>query len=406
MRSRPGFRRRTPAARGLLALVVAGTALVALCAPASASGGASDPPGWTGATAGEWVAFTVSPTTANPVGRSGAYEPVTITRDLHLGATSLDTAFGGWPMRDTDGDSVPDERGWPEVWSDGSVTLTRVAWCVATATQCAYQVTDPGPFHFAGGDPVDANGAVDYSVFPGIQTIQKSAPPELNIVFSWNPATARTPTDGTNPGKLTLDASGSSDQFPGTLVFEWTVTRASDSKTFTASPNAVAQFDLDADDVYCVSLKVTNTADSFSKTYGVGGTDCQYVDKVAPQAPAGNGGGGGGVGGIPTSGNAGAPTVVFAPPRRTRSALTGRGPGVDSSVVWLWRPEWYQPTTETQTLPQTTGSPLLKDRRDIVVSSTKAPTSDAGPWLAGLGAFGLIGIGWVLNKRRRVRAEY
>jgi hypothetical protein len=79
---------------------------------------------------------------------------------------------------------------------------------------------------------------------------------------------------------------------------------------------------------------------------------------------------------------------------------------VDSSVVWLWRPEWYQPTTETQTLPQTTGSPLLKGRRDIVVSSTKAPTSDAGPWLAGLSAFGLIGIGWVLNKRRRVRAEY
>jgi len=97
---------------------------------------------------------------------------------------------------------------------------------------------------------------------------------------------------------------------------------------------------------------------------------------------------------------------VFAPPRPTRSALTGTGLSADSSVVWLWRPEWYQSTSQTQTLPQTSGAPRLKARADIVVSTEKAPTSDAGPWLAGLGAFGLIGIGWILNKRRQVRAEY
>jgi hypothetical protein len=371
--------------------------------PASASGGASDPPGWSGATPGEWVAFTVDNPTAAPIGRSGNYEPVTIRRQSHLGATPLDAAFSGWPMRDTNNDTIPDERGWPEVWSDGNVTLTRVAWCVATADECAYQVSDPGPFHFAGGDPpVGGDGFPDYSVFPVLQSIQKSATPDITITFGWDPSTATTPASGTTPGRLTLDASAS-DGLPGLLVFDWTVTRQSDGAQFTRQ-GATVTFDLDKDDVYCVSVKVTNTSDpDYTKEYGA--PDCKFVDKVTPQAPAGSGGGAtpGGVGGIPV---ASAPTVVFAPPRRTRSALTGGGDGVDSSIVWLWRPEWYQPSTQTRTLPQTGGRPKLAGRTDIVVQSRKTPDSDAGPMLAGLAAFGLIGAGWVFSKRRRVRAEY
>lgn len=402
MRSPLRFRRRTPIARGLLAVAVAGSALVSLCAPASASGGASDPPGWTGATPGEWVAFTVSPTTANPIGRSGAYEPVTITRVSNLGTTPLETAFAGW-LEDPPVPGDPKLFRWPEVWSDGKVTLTRVAPCDGSSDQCSYQVTVPGPFQFAGGDPPPGpDGKPNYALFPAVQNLTKD-PPEIEITFGWNPALNATPAVGQVPGRLTLNASAV-DGVAGALVFDWAVTRAGDPQFVLRKQGEAVFFDLDQNDVYCVSVKVTNTTDNHSKEYGA--PDCQYVDKVAPQAPAGNGGGGGGVGGIPASGNAGAPTVVFAPPRPARSALTGRGPGVDSSVVWLWRPDWYQQTTETQTLPQTTGSPLLKGRRDIVVSSTNAPTSNAGPWLAGLAAFGLIGIGWVLNKRRRVRAEY
>jgi len=239
------------------------------------------------------------------------------------------------------------------------------------------------------------------------------APSDLEIVFSWDPSTATTPANGATPGRLTLDASGSSDQYPGTLVFDWVVTRASDSKTFAASPDAVAHFELDADDVYCVALTVTNTdpANRFSKTYGVDGADCQFVSGVAPHPTAGGGsggsdGGGSGIEPIPTTGNDAAPTLAFAPAGPPESALTGSGSSAGSSVVWLWQPDWYQPSSQTQTLPQTSGTPRLKARADIVVSDKKAPDSNAGPWLAGLGAFGLIGIGWVFNKRRRVRAEY
>ncbi len=400
-------RRRRSITRALAVVGVAGAAVVALAAPAFASGGASDPPGWSGATPGEWVAFTVDNPTAVAIGRTGNYQPVTIRRDAHLGATSLETAFSGWPMRDTNADGIPDELGWPEVWSDGGVTLTRSDWCVATANSCAYQVTDPGPFHFAGGDPpAGGNGLPDYSVFPGLQSIQKSATPQLNITFGWDPSTATTPANGTTPGHLTLDASAS-DGLPGLLVFDWTVTRQSDGTQFTQQ-GATVGFDLDKDDVYCVSVKVTNTADNYSKEYGA--PDCKFVDKVTPQAAPGSGGpgGSGGVGGLPASAPSSAPTVVFAPPRRTRSALTGGGAGgnVDSSVIWLWRPEWYQSSTQTQTLPQTGGRTPLRGRADIVVTSRKKPDSNAGPWLAGLAAFGLIGTGWVINKRRQVRSEY
>jgi hypothetical protein len=403
----------------VVACSVGAAALVlAAAVPASASGGASDPPGWAGGTTpGEWVAFTVGPSAGGPVDRNGTR--VTITRNALQLTTPLTTAFAGW-MQDTDGDAnTPAAFGWPDVWSDnnGSATLQRVAWCDGTVDQCDYQVSVPGPFHFAAGvPPIDPDSGLPneapfvalFAQFAGV--VQPGVPLELTIVFGWDPASATTPANGTTPGRLTLDASGSSDQFPGSLEFIWTVTRASDGRQFPGT-GPVAQFDLDADATYCVSLTVTNTADSFSRSYGVDAPDCQPVTGVAPQAPAPSGGGvspgvGSGIGAIPTLVDAGAPTVVFAPPRATRSSLTGSGQRVDSSVLWLWRPEWYQSSSETQTLPQTGGAPRLKGRADIVVSGEKAPDSNAAPWLAGLGAFGLIGIGWVLNKRRQVRAEY
>jgi len=370
---------------------------------ASASGGASDPPGWSGATPGEWVAFTVSPTTAVPIGRTGTYEPVTIRRINMLTTTSLDDAFSGWPVEDGDNDPLtPPERGWPSDWTDGNVSLERVAFCPATAEECEYQVIDPGPFHFAGGEPHDGLGNPDYSVFPGVQTITTGNAPVLNIVFSWDPSTARTPAAGTTPGRLTLDASGSFDELGlGTLEFAWTVSNPDDSKVLHAT-GAIATFDLDQDSVYCVEVTVTNTEDGHSETYGVGKSDCKFVDQVAPQTPGttpGPGNGDGGAGG----GAGGGINVVFAPPRRASSALSG--PAGGDSVVWLWRPEYFQPGTETQALPQTGRNPL-EGRTDIVIATDPAPDSNAAPMLAGLGIFGVVGVGWLASRRRKLRAEF
>ncbi len=403
-------------ARACIAVAATSVTLVGLAGPAFADPVA--PPGWQDPGNGAWVAFTLGDASLAPVSRADQrWGPVTITRSTSPGL-DLASAFtpDSWEARPTPEPGVF-EYGWPASWQLGSIQLQRATdWCDRNATTCPYYAVGGAgqPLWFAAGTPLDPQGQPDPNVFPQFDqhaNLSLGAPPELNIVFSWDPATATTPASGTTPGRLTLDASGSSDQFPGQLVFSWTVTRASDGKTFTSSPNPVATFDLDADDVYCVSLQVTNTADSFTKSYGVGGTDCQFVNGVTPAtAPPGTNpaaGSPGGVGGIPVSQPAAAaPTVVFAPPRRTRSALTGGGDGVDSSIVWLWRPEWYQSSSQTRTLPQTGGTPRLKGRADIVVQGRRTPDSDAGPWLAGLAAFGLIGTGWVLNKRRRVRAEY
>jgi len=227
-------RRRRSITRALAVVGVAGAAVVGLAAPAFASGGASDPPGWSGATPGEWVAFTVDNPTARPHRAHWQLQPVTIRRDAHLGATPLEAAFSGVA-------DARHERGWHP--GRARVAGGLVGWQRHSHAQrigvwrppdsCAYQVTDPGPFHFAGGDPpVGGDGLPDYSVFPGLQSIQKSPTPQLNITFGWDPSTATTPANGTTPGHLTLDASAS-DGLPGLLVFDWTVTRQSDGTQFT-----------------------------------------------------------------------------------------------------------------------------------------------------------------------------
>ena len=95
---------------------------------------------------------------------------------------------------------------------------------------------------------------------------------------------------------------------------------------------------------------------------------------------------------------------MFAPPRRSSSALTGTAGG--DSVVWLWRPEYFQPGAEsTRALPQTGRNPL-EGRTDIVIATDPAPDSNAAPMLAGLGIFGVVGVGWLVSRRRRIRAEF
>jgi hypothetical protein len=95
--------------------------------------------------------------------------------------------------------------------------------------------------------------------------------------------------------------------------------------------------------------------------------------------------------------------IVFAPPRRrVPSALFG-GQNGEAQVVWLWRPEWAGSPTGPRS-PRTSAPPVVRERDDIVVGSSEpTPESNAAPWLAGLAAFGLFGVGWVLTKRRRLR---
>ena len=371
---------------------------------APAGPGATAPTGWVNPGGAAWVAFTLAKTSLSAVDHGGGtWGPVTITRASSAGL-DLAAAFPGlWDSRPSQSNPSVLEYGWPEHWSLGSITLERAdAWCDRSATSCSYYATGGAGqrlFFAAGNAPSGALAAYDQQV--GLVLL---ATPVLDITFSWQPSSAA----GANPGKLTLDARGTQDGLPGALTYEWTLTLQGTGKQLHAS-GEIAQFVLDTDGSYCVAVKVTNVNDpTHPATYGVTKQDCRPVSNVAPQIP---GTGGGAPGGGAPSGGAGGGVgegegvnVVFAPPRRSSSALTGTAGG--DSVVWLWRPEFFQPGAETtQALPQT-GRNSLEGRTDIVIATDPAPDSNAAPMLAGLGIFGVVGVGWLFGRRRRIRAEF
>jgi len=358
---------------------------------------ASPIPGWKGGSG--WVAFTFGRTSLGQNHKGEWWGPVTITR--HSSA-QLDVASAfettSWDSR-LSATTGQIEYGWPEDWALGGLQLRRVRWCERAATTCDYRVTGGSTgerLFFASGAP-----ASEYEQYDQGPVVLEGTVPVLHIDFSWDPSTSVTPAVGATPGRLTLDASGTTDQMSGDLSFEWTVTNQTTGQQFQDT-GPVASFDLDANGDYCVAVTVTNADDPDNPTtYGVTTPDCKPISNVAPvpgtSPGAGNGGGGAG-------GGAGGINVVFAPPRRSSSALTGTAGG--DSVVWLWRPEYFQPGTEsTQALPQTGRNPL-EGRTDIVIATDPAPDSNAAPMLAGLGIFGVVGVGWLFSRRRRIRAEF
>jgi hypothetical protein len=390
---------------GLVATLAATTVVSA--APARASGGAQDPPGWVDPGNGAWVAFTVSPTTAQPIGRTGEYEPVEIIRapgsNLPLDFASLTAAFPTWPTRDTNNDTIPDQIGWPDTWSGGGVTLQRVGdWCDASAPSCAYTVIDPGPFWFAGGVPaLQPDGVTpDFSAFAAFEQVLSKPPPQQIV------ATLTYSKGGPGElGKLVLDGSGSNDPLGGTLTFRWTITRQSDAKVWTGEGTVLTQ-GIDDPGVYCIDLEVVSSVDGAAMPAG---QQCvTFTDAEVPAKPAPGGGGGGTVG--PPSGGGGGggqiATVVFAKPAPRRAPLALGGGSSAPTVVWLWRPEWYTGPEASQRPARSTGQPQVKGKQEIVVN--RGPAADgasAGPWLAGLGAFGLIGVGFLVTRKRRLRLE-
>jgi hypothetical protein len=90
---------------------------------------------------------------------------------------------------------------------------------------------------------------------------------------------------------------------------------------------------------------------------------------------------------------------VFSRPARAPSALSGGG---SPTVIWLWRPEWYQPEAES-TEPETSGRPNLRRQREIVVKSPGREGASAGPWLAGLVAFGVLGGRFLYKRHSQLR---
>ena len=382
----------------VLVATVAGATLVT-AAPAGASGGAQDPPGWVDPGNGTWVAFTLQNPIAAPIGRTGSYEPVVIERQASLNGASLETAFPGWPMRDgPDPDTVPDELGWPETWSGGGVTLQRVDWCTATSDTCAYSVVDAGPFWFAGGIPALLPDGItpDFSQFLAFeQTLVKPPPQQIVASLTWSKGAPG------ELGKLVLDGNGSEDPLGGTLTFSWVITRQSDAKVWTGSGTVLTQA-IDDPGTYCIDLSVVSSVDGASMPAL---QQCAtFTDAEVPAKPA-PGGGGGGTVGAPSGGGGQIATVVFAKPSTRRTPLGLGGGSSAPTVVWLWRPEWYTGSQTDQRPARTTGQPTTGKQEIVVDRATSPGGASAAPWLAGMAAFGLIGAGFLVTRKRRLRLE-
>ena len=375
---------------------------VALGAPAV------PPPGWTDQPSA-WVGFTFSTLSPAPIGRTGNYEPITVTREGSF--TDLIGAFDNWDQRDTNGDGVPDDTGWPAIWEAGGVRLERVDWCDAQSTQCQYTVAagagQPVNF-FAGTVPTNPDGSPQFDPARFFQgSLSLPTPPELFVDYVRG-VTGIPGTDG-GPGYIRLDAGPSYDGTQGNidgLTYAWNVTRLSDGATFGGS-GRVADIQLDQDGFYCVVLTVT-AADGYTRdsgacdiasTFQISGVARVVVPTPGPTPAPGGGppaGGGAPAGGVPD--------VVFSNPAPRAPASLGGGGGAASAptIVWLWRPEWFQPTVDAA-LPKTSGRPEVKGSAEIVVSTAGPDGASAGPWLVGLGAFGLLGGGYLFNRFRRVR---
>jgi hypothetical protein len=93
--------------------------------------------------------------------------------------------------------------------------------------------------------------------------------------------------------------------------------------------------------------------------------------------------------------------AVSYAPQLARFATPTPGAVQPVTVIWLWRPNWFQ-TAQTA---KTAGQPKAVKRADVSVDPAHAGNGqNATPELAALAAFGIFGFGWILFKRRRVRS--
>ena len=345
----------------VLASAVAGFALTA--APASAD---AAPAPWFHGGAGTWGAFTIS-------GSVPSGGTVTLNRSFG-GATDASAVF--------DSVTLPDGRiVWPDSGTAGSLSFHHVGEpCLFSDSSCSYDVTGSSfSGTIASGDPPPEG-------FPS-SSVTIEAPPTLPPTSTPTPTTAPqnvggtvtfTPGVGGAPGTATFNAGtsvGPNGAIPDAFV--WTLNAAGQpTQTFTcATPQCTPppNVTLNPGTTYAVTLQLMKDGQPL-------GTPAQAELPVPADPPAdpnpGGGsppGGGGtpsGGGGTPSaggsgggSGGGGSGAGVFARPvSRVPSALTGGFGAAAPTIVWLWRPDFYQ----AQTLPQTGG---------VCPSSRARPTS-------------------------------
>jgi hypothetical protein len=218
------------------------------------------------------------------------------------------------------------------------------------------------------------------------------------------------PGAGGAPDAATFDATGSSAPGGAPITgYTWKLQPHSSSNPPLTIPCSTAICSLPSGmtlvrgETYDVTLSLTYAGGQLdspsAQPFAIPAPDPPADPNPGGGTPPAGGGGGTPSGGTPSGGGGGGGAGVFARPvSRVPSALTGGTGAAAPTIVWLWRPDFYQ--SDAKTLPQTGGVPELKGKANIIVSTDHQPGgASAGPWLAGLALFAIAG-GWVLVRRR------
>jgi hypothetical protein len=378
-------------------LAVLGAFAISAAAPAAAD--TPTPPPWViGALAsGDWIGYRLSSTSPPVFQRnpSPLWGPVTLSREMS----------NTFPLSALASEAGPGGQGWPSTWSSNGITLKRAdQFCAITQGSCQYYVTSGAGQQFffaASGGGAGAPDLNQYNQFGLTLT-----PPQQPV------ATFTLPAGGALPsaGSFTFDGSGSSGGLPGALTYQWTLTPQSGStfnqdgpqSTFTPPASIFNQ-----NGQYCVSLVVTASDGAAARQ----GPSCFSVTvsnpPTPPQAPPTPPAGPAQTPAPPAAaGPAPAASLSFAKPL-PNFAVPVPGAAQQVTVIWLWKPDWFRPTPSgVGKSVRTAGRPKAVKRASVSVTQSANRTSpSATPWLAGLGAFGIFGAGWVAFRRRNLRSS-
>jgi hypothetical protein len=404
-------------------MVGGGLALAGVAGTIGQAGAATyAPSNYTGGS-GTWGALTFDGSTFPP-NADGSYGPITVHRHYDSGVSPA-------PFEPTAADSFGN-RYWTGSFTAGPFTFsqTGLSQCPFSNDSCQYYVTvSGGQSQFndlilaAGQEPTVPDGQPSY--FQQFRASNVTFTPSSTTTSTTNATTTSTTTPASSDvsveyhpgtgsaGTITLDASGFDTHGATGATYHWTFDRVSSSdptQTFDCGTSALCTkpFSWPPDASYDVTLTVK---DSTGATIG------STSRRLAPPSsgstpttttPAPGGGSGGGT--TPTTAppnlsggnNTEVPSVVvFARAPGAPAALTA-DPG---SVVWLWRPDDYTPEAKKAANPANDGQLKGKTTIEIATSKQGVDDSNAGPWLAGLGLFGLVGFGGMVKRRRKLRFD-
>jgi hypothetical protein len=389
MPTRQARRRRLLPSFGLLV----GAALVVSLAgpPAGADPANSLAPG-------QWIAFAMNP--------SSPTDGQTVNLSV-AGSSGPDASPAtAWPGGT-----------WPSSWSANGVTLQQAnsTPCPSSNGSCPYTVSvSPGSHDVLFGINVPPGQVQNFHqvwVVPTPTTVPPTTSPPVTAPPGPDP-TFTGPPNGqlTGPGQFTFQAKGE----PG-VTYQWTLSaNGATVNTGTGPSYSPPSSIFSQAGTYTLTLTATSAGGTASKSDSV-----QFVIQPSnpqppqnnpaptPQPPAASPGG---AAPAPVASPA-APTLltglraVSFVPQLPNFATPTPGAAQPVTVIWLWRPDWFQPSSTPPRTVRTGGRPSAVKRADVSINPRGKGGDNAAPLLAGLAAFGIFGAGWVTFKRRQVRSR-